>query len=128
MIFVDDHANTAAAAIFKAAHHSAAAIDLHVCRPPSTSAGSMMVKSTSEPTGTSLSIANSTPLAEMFSVSARIGCALRFHRRRQMQWKPWSTLHVIVVSDVHLVLGHCGFRCCCQIVLAFRLLLPTELL
>src|ERR1035438_243435 len=37
---------------------------------PTTSAGNRIVKSTTEPTGTSLSMANSTPLAEMFSVSA----------------------------------------------------------
>src|ERR1700689_4101943 len=39
-------------------------------RAPTTAAGNRIVKSTIDPTGTSRSIANSTPLAEMFSVSA----------------------------------------------------------
>ena len=39
-------------------------------RAPTTSAGNRIVKSTIDPTGTSRSMANSTPFAEMFSVSA----------------------------------------------------------
>src|SRR4029077_9805716 len=39
-------------------------------RAPTTSPGNKIVNSTIEPTGTSLSMAKSTPLAEMFSVSA----------------------------------------------------------
>src|SRR5438105_4443744 len=45
---------------------------------PTTSAGSEMVKSTSEPTGISESNWNSTPLAEMFCVSVALAPAFDF--------------------------------------------------
>ena len=70
MVFINYYAYGAPALIFETAHHSAPTIDLHIPPQSHDFGGNRIVKSTSDPTGTSLSIANSTPLAEMFSVSA----------------------------------------------------------
>ena len=70
LVFVNHNAHAAAATIFEAAHDPAPAIDLHILPRAHDFGRSRIVKSTIEPTGTSLSMANSTPLAEMFSVSA----------------------------------------------------------
>jgi len=70
VVLVDDHAHATAASIFKAADDAARQSICTLRGEPTTSPGNKMVKSTNEPTGTSLSMAKSTPLAEMFCVSA----------------------------------------------------------
>jgi len=68
-VFVNHHADSASAAIGKAAHHSSATIHLHIgCRAHDIG-GKRNCKIDRRTHGTSASMRNRTPLAEMFSVS-----------------------------------------------------------
>ena len=93
------------------------------------SAGNRIVKSTIDPTGTSLSIANSTPLAEMFSVSAEYAPAVCFYRRGKMQREARRTLHIFIVPPARLIRRYCSFGCHAEKNLSFReLLWPLRIL
>src|SRR3979411_2399435 len=69
-VLVNHNTDSTPATIFKTAPHTAPRRSTCASAPaPTTSAGRESVKSTAEPTGTSASMRNKTPLAEMFSVS-----------------------------------------------------------
>jgi len=70
MVLVNHYANAAAALIFEAADHAAVAVNLHIAPRTHNVSRKQNGEPTSDPTGTSRSMAKSTPFAEMFVVSA----------------------------------------------------------
>src|SRR5581483_8029631 len=105
VVLIDHHAYAAPASIFEAAHHASPAVDLH----PLSSAQDFSRQQDREihhrPDRNVIVHRKQHAVRRDVFRLCRIGRALRFHRRRQMQRKPWSTLHVFVVSRVHLLLG-----------------------
>src|SRR5271165_2050781 len=103
MVLVNDYANPATASVFKAAHHAAVAVNLHIATGTHNLSGKQDREVHDRAHGYVAINREEHAVGGNVLRLRRASSALRLQLYGQMQRKAWSTLHFGIVLDRRLL-------------------------